>query len=84
LASIGSGLIAMVGLYFFYRRIQNQDKQVRFQGEQIQIQINQRVDERFNSAINLLGSSETSARTGAVYALHELALKELCRTSQHA
>jgi hypothetical protein len=39
-------------------------------------QINQRVDERFNSAINLLGSSETSARTGAVYALHELALKE--------
>jgi hypothetical protein len=42
----------------------------------IQIQINQRVDERFNSAINLLGSSETSARTGAVYALHELALKE--------
>ena len=76
LASIGSGLIAMVGLYFFYRRIQNQDKQVRFQGEQIQIQINQRVDERFNSAINLLGSSETSARTGAVYALHELALEE--------
>jgi hypothetical protein len=38
--------------------------------------INQRVDERFNSAINLLGSSETSARTGAVYALHELALEE--------
>jgi hypothetical protein len=36
----------------------------------------QRADERFNSAINLLGSSETSARTGAVYALHELALEE--------
>jgi hypothetical protein len=26
--------------------------------------------------INLLGSSETSARTGAVYVLHELALEE--------
>jgi hypothetical protein len=36
----------------------------------------ERVDERFNSAINLLGSSETSARTGAIYTLHELALKE--------
>jgi hypothetical protein len=39
-------------------------------------QINQRIDERFNSAINLLGSSETSARTGAIYALHELAREE--------
>jgi hypothetical protein len=48
---------------------------LQIQGEQIQIQIKQRVDERFNSAINLLGSSETSARTGAVYALHELALE---------
>jgi hypothetical protein len=37
-------------------------EQVRIQGEQIQIQIKQRVDERFNSAINLLGSSETSAK----------------------
>jgi hypothetical protein len=32
--------------------------------------------QRFNSAINLLGSSETSARTGAIYTLHELALEE--------
>jgi hypothetical protein len=36
---------------------------------QLKIQINQRVDDRFNSAISLLGSSETSARTGAIYAL---------------
>jgi hypothetical protein len=36
----------------------------------------QRVDDRFHSAINLLGSSETSARTGAGYVLHELALEE--------
>jgi hypothetical protein len=35
----------------------------------IDIQIDQRVDERFNSAISLLGSSETSARTGAIYAI---------------
>ncbi len=44
--------------------------------EQINTQVNQRIDERFNSAINLLGSSETSARTGAIYALHELAREE--------
>ncbi|VVM25976.1 hypothetical protein BSPWISOXPB_7444 [uncultured Gammaproteobacteria bacterium] len=62
LTSIGSGLIAIIGLYFFYKRLKNQDIQ--------------RVDDRFNSAINLLGSSETSARTGAVYVLHELALEE--------
>ncbi|VVH62731.1 hypothetical protein BSPWISOX_563, partial [uncultured Gammaproteobacteria bacterium] len=81
--SISSGLIAIIGLILFYERLKNQGeqvriqgKQVRNQGKQIQIQIKQRVDERFNSAINLLGSSETSARTGAVYALHELALEE--------
>jgi hypothetical protein len=51
-----------VGLYFFYKRLKNQDIQ--------------RVDDRFHSAINLLGSSETSARTGAVYVLHELALED--------
>jgi uncharacterized protein YjbI with pentapeptide repeats len=62
LTSIGSGLIAITGLYFFYKRLKNQDIQ--------------RVDDRFHSAINLLGSSETSARTGAVYVLHELALEE--------
>jgi hypothetical protein len=42
LTSIGSGLIAIIGLYFFYKRLKNQDIQ--------------RVDDRFNSAINLLGS----------------------------
>ena len=67
--SIGSGLIAIIGLYFFYQRLKKQQ-------EQINIQINQRIDERFNSAIGLLGSSETSARTGAIYALHELAREE--------
>jgi uncharacterized protein YjbI with pentapeptide repeats len=76
LTSIGSGLIAITGLYFFHKRLKNQDKQIQNQDKQISLQINQRVDERFNSAITLLGSSETSARTGAVYALHELALEE--------
>ena len=80
LTSFGSGLgglIAIIGLYFFYQRLEKQQKQ-------IDIQINQRVDERFNSAINLLGSSETSARTGAIYALHELAIEEEKYRSQIA
>jgi hypothetical protein len=38
-----------------------------------QKQINQRVDDCFNSAIDLLGSSETSARTGAICANIKLA-----------
>ncbi|VVH55385.1 hypothetical protein BAZOLSSOX_2306 [uncultured Gammaproteobacteria bacterium] len=67
--SFGSGLIAIIGAYFFYQRLEKQQKQ-------IDIQINQRVDDRFNSAISLLGSSETSARTGAIYALYELAIEE--------
>ena len=81
--SISSGVIAIIGLILFYERLKNQGEQVRIQGkqvqiqgEQIQIQIKQQIDERFNSAINLLGSSETSARTGAIYTLHELALEE--------
>ncbi|WP_180323874.1 pentapeptide repeat-containing protein [bacterium endosymbiont of Bathymodiolus sp. 5 South] len=56
-------------MFFIHKRLKNQERQ-------IDLQINQRVDGRFNSAIGLLGSSETSARTGAVYALHELALEE--------
>ena len=67
--SIGSGFIAIIVLHFFYQRLEKQQKQ-------IDTQINQRVDDRFNSAIDLLGSSETSVRTGAIYALHELAIEE--------
>jgi uncharacterized protein YjbI with pentapeptide repeats len=80
LTSFGSGLgglIAIIGLYFFYQRLEKQQKQ-------IDIQINQRVDDRFNSAISLLGSSETSARTGAIYALYELAIEEEKYRSQIA
>ncbi|CAC9997535.1 hypothetical protein, partial [uncultured Gammaproteobacteria bacterium] len=80
LTSFGSGLgglIAIIGLYFFYQRLEKQQKQ-------IDIQIDQRVDDRFNSAISLLGSSETSARTGAIYALHELAIEEEKYRSQIA
>jgi hypothetical protein len=50
--------------HWFLRRLKNQEKQ-------IDLQINQRVDGRFNSAISLLGSSETSARTGTIYALSQ-------------
>ncbi|VVH62359.1 hypothetical protein BSPWISOX_3051, partial [uncultured Gammaproteobacteria bacterium] len=67
--NIPAHLIAIISLFFIHRRLKNQERQ-------IDLQINQRVDGRFNSAIGLLGSSETSARTGAVYALHELALEE--------
>jgi hypothetical protein len=53
------------------------------QEKQIDLQINQRTDGRFNSAISLLGSSETSARTGTIYALHELALEEMSKIRPH-
>jgi len=69
LRDAGAGVIAIIGLILFFIRLTKQQKQ-------IDIQIDQRVDERFNSAINLLGSSETSARTGAIYALRELAIEE--------
>ena len=69
LVNVVSFLIAVVGLVFFYKRVKNQDKQ-------IDIQIKQRVDERFTTAVNLLASSETSARTGAIYSLSHLALDE--------
>jgi hypothetical protein len=39
-------------------QVRIQGKQVRNQGKQIQIQIKQRVDERFNSAINLLDDKQ--------------------------
>ena len=74
--SIGSGLIAIFGFIFIYQRLEKQQKQIDIQIDQLTIQINHRIDDRFNSAINLLGSSETSARTGAIYALHELAIEE--------
>ncbi len=49
---------------------------VIYQEEQV-IQIKQQqVDERFTTAVNLLGSSETSARTGAIYSLFHLASDE--------
>ena len=71
-----SGVIAVIGLVLFFRRVKHQETQVSQQREQINIQIKQRVDERFTTAVNLLGSSETSARTGAIYSLFHLALDE--------
>ena len=77
LRDAGAGVIAIIGLISFFIRLTKQQKQ-------IDIQINQRVDDRFNSAISLLGSSETSARTGAIYALYELAIEEEKYRSQIA
>ena len=76
-----SGVIAVIGLVLFFRRVKHQEKQVDIQNKQreqqqkqIDLQIEQQVDERFTAAVNLLGSNETSARTGAIYLLFHLAL----------
>ena len=69
LTSIGTGIIAIIGLYLFSKRLQKQQKQ-------IDLQIEHRTDERFTDSIGLLGSSETSARTGAIYSLYQLALDD--------
>ena len=53
---IGSALIAIIGLKLFLHRLEKQEKQ-------IDLQRKQRTDDRFTTAVELLGSSETSART---------------------
>ena len=63
-----SGSGALVGLWLFFRRITNQDKQ-------IDIQINKEIDDRFNAAAELLGNSETSARTAGIYSLYQLIIE---------
>ena len=67
--SIVSGVIAIVGLILFYQRLKKQE-------EQIDLQRKQRTDDRFTTAVNLLGSSETSARTGAIYSLYHLSIED--------
>ena len=62
LVNVVSFIIAVIGLRLFFMRVD--------------IQTKQRVDERFTTAVNLLGSSETSARTGAIYSLFHLASDE--------
>ena len=66
---IGSALIAIIGLKFFLHRLEKQE-------EQIDLQRKQRTDDRFTTAVELLGSSETSARTGAIYSLYHLAIED--------
>ena len=67
--SIVGGVIAIVGLILFYQRLKKQE-------EQIDLQRKQRTDDRFTTAVELLGSSETSARTGAIYSLYHLAIED--------
>ena len=64
-----SKVIAIVGLILFYQRLKKQE-------EQIDLQRKQRTDDSFTTAVNLLGSSETSARTGAIYSLYHLAIED--------
>ena len=66
---IGSALIAIIGLKFFLHRLEKQE-------DQIDLQRKQRTDDRFTTAVELLGSSETSARTGAIYSLYHLAIED--------
>ena len=66
---IGSALIAIIGLKFFLHRLEKQE-------EQIDLQRKQRTDESFTTAVELLGSSETSARTGAIYSLYHLSIED--------
>ena len=66
---IGSALIAIIGLKLFLHRLEKQEKQ-------IDLQRKQRTDDRFTTAVNLLGSSETSARTGAIYSLYHLSIED--------
>ena len=58
-------IIAVVALGFFYWRLRNQDKQVAHQ-------IRKETDDRFTTAVKLLGSTEASARAGAIYSLYQL------------
>ena len=66
---IGSALIAIIGLKLFLHRLEKQE-------EQIDLQRKQRTDDRFTTAVELLGSSETSARTEAIYSLYHLAIED--------
>ena len=66
---IGSALIAIIGLKLFLHRLEKQE-------EQIDLQRKQRTDDRFTTAVELLGSSETSARTGAIYSLYHLSIED--------
>ena len=54
------------------RQLEQQNTQLGQQREQIDIQINKEIDDRFNAAVQLLASNETSARTGGMYSLHKL------------
>lgn len=68
LIHIATLVLSVPPLYFFYLRLV-------YQSRQIDIQIDKEIDDRFNAAVGLLGSGETSARTGAVYSLYHLALQ---------
>ncbi len=72
-----SGVIAVIGLVLFFRRVKHQEKQVDIQNKQLnqqQEQIERQIDEEFTTAVSLLGSSETSVRIGAIHSFFHLAL----------
>ena len=60
--------VAIVGLYLLNLRLEKQDRQMAMQTEK-------EVDDRFHSAIELLGNSDISTRTGALYSLYHVAVR---------
>ena len=67
--------VAAIGLYLLNLRLEKQDEQMAMQIEQFSAQTAKEVDDKFHSAIGLLSSGDTSARTGALYSLYHVAVK---------
>lgn len=68
--------IAIITLHNLFKRFKTQETQTNQQQQQIDIQIKQRIDERFFQAITLLGGESQSVRIGAIYLLYKLAFNE--------
>jgi hypothetical protein len=63
------GIGGLLGNFWVYsRRLKNQE-------EQLTLQVQANLDQRFGIAIECLGNSGESARTGAIYSLYHLAIE---------
>lgn len=67
----GSGVVAIFTLILLHFRFQNQEKQTKIQTEELKIQTRKEL----NDSTALLGNSETSAQTQAIYSLYYLAIE---------
>ena len=71
-AIILGGVIAVASLLLLRRRTYSQAEQVKNQGKLLDYQIKKDIEDRFTNATNLLGSTEDSIRTAAIYSLYRL------------